>query len=401
MATFLSTPAQPTYQTKTAKTAHVAAFITTKPTFLPLKTWPTLTAKERLRQQLHLLSYQSGLSSIYARLKQASVATILMYHSIPTEQEAQWTAPENCISASTFEQQMRFLSQHRRVISLDKLIAHIKSGKPIERGTVVITFDDGYRNNFTVAAPILAKYNLPATIYLATSYVNAAQNQWVDTLYAALRTCSEYQLNLSDSNLLAPDFSASVQDSWNLGSWNLTDPLQREQAYDKLTDYLIEADVLERQTLLAEIDRQLAPRAYPPRLTLNWDEVRQIQRQYPKITLGIHTANHLDLSLHEDQTAQEMATSIEHMVSETGMPPTHFSFPYNRYTAKAQAQVAASQIASAVAVAEDPVVRSDTSLYALPRLSAPPSLLMLKSWTNGGFPDVSRKLFNRIWTIPY
>jgi len=64
MATFLSTPAQPTYQTKTAKTAHVAAFITTKPTFLPLKTWPTLTAKERLRQQLHLLSYQSGLVSL-------------------------------------------------------------------------------------------------------------------------------------------------------------------------------------------------------------------------------------------------------------------------------------------------------------------------------------------------
>ncbi len=358
-------------------------------TFLPLKTTPDLTSKERIRKLLHLLSYLSGISSLYARLRSDSVATILMYHSIPTEQEARWMDPSNCMSAKNFERQMKFLSQHRRVISIEQLAQQLEKGEPIDRGTVVITFDDGYRNNFTIAAPILAKYNLPATLYLATGYIDAEKNQWIDTLYAAFRTCSKHQLKLSSFG------------SEKLKNWNLAESTQRDHAYNEIATYLIEADVKQRQELLAEIDQQLAPKAYPPRLTLTWEEVKQLQQQYPQITLGIHTSNHLDLSVHSEQTAQEIEISIEHIAAATGVRPQHLSFPYNRYNAQAQAQVAAAKLSSAVAIADDPVVRSDTSCYALPRLVAPESMLLLRSWTNGGFPDTSKRLFGRTWTTPY
>jgi peptidoglycan/xylan/chitin deacetylase (PgdA/CDA1 family) len=368
---------------------HTSASCQQHPTFLPLNTTPELTFKERIRRGLHLLSYQSGISSLYARLQPRSVATILMYHSIPAEQEAQWMDPYNCLSAKTFENQMKFLAQHRQVISIEQLIQQLEKGEPIRRGTVVITFDDGYRNNFTIAAPILAKYNLPATIYLATGYIDTQQNQWIDTLYTAFRSASKHRLNLS---------------SWEdqrLKEWNLAEQKQREQAYSEIADYLIEADTAERLDLLNEIDQQLAPTAYPPRLTLTWDEVRQLQQQYPNITLGVHTSNHLDLSTHSEKTAQEMELSIEHMATATGIRPKHLSFPYNRYNAQAQAQVAAAQISSAVAIASDPVVRLNTSCYALPRLAAPQSMLLLRSWTNGGFPDISQRLFGHTWTTPY
>ena len=46
-----------------------------------------------------------------------------------------------------------------------------------------ITFDDGYRDNLTVAAPILEKYRLPATLFLATGYVERGETQWSDTLH--------------------------------------------------------------------------------------------------------------------------------------------------------------------------------------------------------------------------
>ncbi len=358
-------------------------------TFLPLKTAPSLTSKERIRRRLHLLSYQSGLSSLYARLQNESVATILMYHSIPSEQEAQWMDPCNCLPAKIFDQQMRFLAQRRRVISLDQLIQQLEKGEPIRRGTVVITFDDGYRNNLTIAAPILAKYNLPATLYLATGFIAAQSNQWIDTLYTAFRTASNHRLNLL---------------SWadpRLQDWDLAEPKQRENVYREISKYLIEADAVQRQELLNEIDRQLAPMARPPRLTLTWDEVRQLHQQYPNIALGVHTSNHLDLSTHTEQTAQEMELSIEQIVAATGIRPKHFSFPYNRYNAQAQAQVVAAKFSSAVAIASDPVVRLDTSCYALPRLVAPASMLLLKSWTNGGFPDFSKRFLGRTWTTPY
>ena len=360
---------------------------------LPHDTAPTYTTKERALKQLHLLLYQSGLSSLYAHLKvhikHESVASILMYHSIPSAAEIEWIDPCNSLSAEAFETQIRFLAEHRHVISLNQLVEQIENGEPIRRGSVAITFDDGYRNNLTVAAPILAKYNMPATIYLATAYVDKGESQWIDILYSAFRARSQHQLNLE---------SFSIE---SLGKWDLTDDRQRQQAYRAIAGYLIEANVECRQALLQEIDRQLTPKAYPPRLALSWDEVRVLKDKYPDITLGIHTANHLDLRTHSDQTTKEMEIAIEQMMRETGDRPEHLAFPYNRYSEQAQAQVIAAQLRSAVVATDDPIVRGDTFLYALPRLDAPKSMLLLKSWTNGGFPDISNRLLGRKWIHPF
>lgn len=355
---------------------------------LPLDTKPSLSHRERIRRLLHLTSYQSGLSSLYARLQHESVATILMYHSVPTLDESRWIDPCNSISAKAFDQQMQFLSRHRHVVSIEELVQKLEQGETIERETVAITFDDGYRNNLTVAAPILAKYNLPATIYLATGYVESGQNQWIDTLYSAFRARSQ-------NALLLAEWDSTFRD------WNLADSQQRSQAHTVLVMYLIQANVQKREALLAEIDAQLAPVAYPPRLTINWEEARSLNKQYPNITLGVHTSNHLDLSIHKDKTAEELTTSIEQMISSLGVQPKHFAFPYNRYCDEAQAQVKAAHLSSAVVANPDPVVRAHTSPHALPRLEAPKSMALLKSWTNGGFPDVSKRLFNTPWVTPY
>lgn len=231
---------------------------------LPLDTLPSLSLKDRVLKQLHLLSYWSGLSSLYARFKHEGAATILMYHSIPAAHESEWIDPCNCMTADDFEKQVAFLANSRYVVSIKQLTQQLECGEPIRKGTVAITFDDGYLNNLTVAAPILAKYNLPATLYLATSYIETGKNQWIDTLYSAFRARSQHRLMLDE-----------------LGKWTLSDKVQRQAAYAAIASYLIEASVEQRQSLLATIDSQLAPTAYPPRLTMNWDEVRQMQQQYP------------------------------------------------------------------------------------------------------------------------
>ena len=359
----------------------------------PLDTSPTFSYRERARRLLHLTAYRSGLSALHARLRSEQVATILMYHSIPTLDENRWIDPYNSLSARAFEQQMRFLALNRNVISIEQLVQKLAQQEPIERGTVVITFDDGYLNNLTVAAPILAKYTLPATIYLATNYVSDGKNQWVDTLYAAFRSRTRTSLLLTGWDNSHGEIS--FQD------WNLSDQAQCVQAHETLCMYLIQADTEDRNALLAEIDRQLQPAAYPPRLVLNWEEARVLRSHYPNITLGVHTSNHLDLSTHGDKAAAEMASSIEHMISELGDCPKHLAFPYNRYCAAAQAEAAAAGLDSAVLTEEDPVVRSTTSPYALPRLEAPKSLTMLKSWTDGGFPDVSARVMPTPWICPY
>ncbi len=97
------------------------------------------------------------------------VVPVVMYHHVePTEQQkANTTTPEN------FENQMAFLHEKGyQVITLDALIQAIKENRPLGKRTVVLTFDDGYENNYTYAWPILKKYQFPATIFIPSDFVD-------------------------------------------------------------------------------------------------------------------------------------------------------------------------------------------------------------------------------------
>lgn len=106
-------------------------------------------------------------------LRQQYVVPILMYHSISPAALA-----ENrlAVKADTFDRQMRFLKSHRyNVIPLEALVGLIKNKKKIPAKTICISSDDGYRDNYTYAFPILKKYNLPAAMFIIVSEVGRPQ----------------------------------------------------------------------------------------------------------------------------------------------------------------------------------------------------------------------------------
>ena len=93
-------------------------------------------------------------------------ASILMYHSVKRNSEHFFT-----VSPDKFRAQMEFLSkQHREVITFIELLSRMEQHR-LRGGEVVITFDDGYRDNFTDAFPILQEYNFPATIFVTTGLI--------------------------------------------------------------------------------------------------------------------------------------------------------------------------------------------------------------------------------------
>lgn len=92
-------------------------------------------------------------------------AVILMYHSI-----SDWEHFTS-VSPARFKEQMEYLAEHRYpVIALSELVRRLKAREPL-RGAVVITFDDGYRDNLTAAYPILKKYAFPATVFIETGLI--------------------------------------------------------------------------------------------------------------------------------------------------------------------------------------------------------------------------------------
>jgi len=105
--------------------------------------------------------YHLWLSSRY-------VVPILMYHRIsdgPNE--------SLCVSPDSFDRQMGYIKwRGYNVISLDELVNGIKNDKRFKHNTVVITFDDGYEDNYLRAYPVLKNCGFPATIFLISNYID-------------------------------------------------------------------------------------------------------------------------------------------------------------------------------------------------------------------------------------
>ena len=89
--------------------------------------------------------------------------SILVYHTISTRPEP--LPGDIDISPERFAQQLRWLSRWSKVVRLEETLA------PAKRGQVAITFDDGFRDNLTVALPLLEKYRLPITLFVTAGFV--------------------------------------------------------------------------------------------------------------------------------------------------------------------------------------------------------------------------------------
>jgi len=318
--------------------------------------------------------YWSGTGRIFESATRPTGAIVLMYHSIAPDAIAEFIDPRNRMSPALFDAQMAYLSRYRRVVPLSEVIDQVRSGVSPPAGTVCITFDDGYLDNLTIAAPILEKYNLPATLYLATGYIERGEAQWADSLYWLFRRRTTGSLQIPSLQCDAADLASSSS---------------RDVILKLLHRHLLETNYQERKQLLDEIERQLAPNTRQPQLTMNWDDVRTLCRRYPTFEIGGHTRNHIDLRKHYgDAASSEINGCAEDVQREIGVSPRHFSFPYGRWCNETQQMVIAMGWRSAVGISAD--VRADriSDPFAIPRVEAPQSMTELRFKTSGAYPGI-------------
>jgi len=324
------------------------------------------------RAAVEAVVHWSGLGLAFEAVAQPTGAIILMYHSIAPDNVAEFVDPPNRLSPEQFGKQMAFLNEHRRVVPLSQVVDQIASGVTPSVGTVCITFDDGYLDNLTIASPILEKYNFPATLFLATGYVERGESQWADTLHWTFRHRTSDSLQIP---LLG------------IQTTNLRSEAARAVILKKIHAYLLEATYLRRKELLNEINRQLMPEGKVPRLTLNWDDVRALCRKYPFFEIGGHTRDHIDLQKHRGELAHaEIDGCSEDIWRELGVRPRHFSFPYGRWCDETRQIVHASNWQSAVGINIKTRVDNTIDKFSIPRVEAPRTMTDLRFKTSGAYP---------------
>jgi len=99
-------------------------------------------------------------------------ARILAYHGVDDREEPRLNFDGFHVRPEVFEQHLRTLAGHYSVVRLSEFAERFQRGEPPPSRAVAITFDDGYLNNMTHAAPLLNKYGLPATFFVTSGFVD-------------------------------------------------------------------------------------------------------------------------------------------------------------------------------------------------------------------------------------
>jgi peptidoglycan/xylan/chitin deacetylase (PgdA/CDA1 family) len=219
------------------------------------------------------------------------------------------------VRLSDFEKQIQFLSKIFRMITISQLLEEINSDT-LQPNTICVTFDDGYRDNYLYAYPILKKYEVPATIFLATGAIGNSTLLWHDQVLRALR-CTRLQ------NLEWPNGSNrqwpldSVQSRLNFAFTFLASLKQKRPE--------------KRDQEIANLHRMCAVDHTEPRSNemLSWQDVRDMHEN--GIAFGAHTVTHPILSLlDEREITFEVSQSKQAIEKKLNTNIDVFAYPNGR-----------------------------------------------------------------------
>ena len=197
-------------------------------------------------------------------------------------------------------------------ISIDELIDEIKFGG-IPKKTIVLTFDDGYRDNYSEAFPLLKTHDCPFCIYVTTGFIEKSIIPWWYKLENVLSNYEE--IKTPDSSYY---LTRTIKEK-NSAFLNIRKNLMTN--YESFTIFNNWLDQLYKY----------GQNKSDERLFMNWDEIRDLSKS-KLVTIGAHTDTHPVLSHLDDQTAiKEIKLSRDVLQSRINREIRHFAYPFGEF----------------------------------------------------------------------
>ncbi len=239
-------------------------------------------------------------------------AAILMYHSVLPDPSLRADSLGGIThSEPVFRAQMELLARHFHPISLDEAIKHIRSGDDFPKRSVIVSFDDGYADNYEVAMPILNQAGVPATFYVTVDCVETRRLPWPSRLRFAFRNMRHSQWSDSRGKI-----------------WTLNRPTERGEAFVSSCDICCQLSGEAQETFVSRVERELGTSmpSQPGSLMMTYDQLRMLSRNGH--TVGSHTMTHPNMAyLKEDEAGRELTESKRRLELHLEAPIRHFSYP--------------------------------------------------------------------------
>lgn len=235
-------------------------------------------------------------------------AQILVYHQVNDGGDPYYGG----IPTALFDRQMEYLAAHFRVFPMRDLARGLADGS-LPPNAAAVTLDDGYRDNYVHALPILKRHAIPATIFLATSAIGSDRALWHDEVFSAFRE--------TRAPSLRPFGPRGIEGT-------LASVPERLGVQRRVLGYLRAAPDAERAEAIARLREALGVGPMPPvpGLMLSWEEARAMSRE--GIRFGSHTASHPILSRVDAARARrELIESKAVIERELDAPVDGFAYP--------------------------------------------------------------------------
>lgn len=282
------------------------------------------------RYILASILFYSGINALYSLLFRRNQAVVLMYHRVldSTDLFSFYVQPGVYVTKKTFEMQMQYLSNRYHVISFEELIEDLKKGVAIRRNTCVITFDDGWRDTYTHASPVLNKYGLPATVFLVSDYIGSKQWFWPERVSFLLTRFFAKSHVGGIPRLSLPELE-QIGRSMLLTDRNSTPAQKIEIIIEKMKGFDNEL----REKVISELENLFHSKngyMLSEPLLLGWNEIAQLSSS--RITFGSHSKTHAILTqVPEQELAEEIVTSKEEIEAHLPLPCLAFCYPNGNY----------------------------------------------------------------------
>ena len=319
-----------------------------------------------IKQAVATLFYKFGI--IRPTVRRENGFLIMMYHRVLDRDDPEYadTPPGLAVTTEVFEHQVRFLKRHFQPISMTELVTHLREGTPLPSQAVVISFDDGWRDNYVNALPILKELGLPAIMYLTTDFIGTCNLMWFDRVGRLLQRQALSYAQIAEA---IDRVAAEHPEAAAAQSLKSADVLALNNNLALLMDYLKK---LTPRLLYAAVDAMEdvagvsgKPSSGSP-VMVNWDEVRDMQAN--GIEFGSHGCSHTIMPRMETADLKRELIESKAIIEEhTGQPITLLAYPNGDYDDRVVKLVAEAGYVSAVTTWGD---RSDTGLniLAIPRI---------------------------------
>jgi peptidoglycan/xylan/chitin deacetylase (PgdA/CDA1 family) len=315
-----------------------------------------------MNQQFFDVSFALRLDRLFASINRAR-PIVLVFHGVTAEAPGSiYNYEGSHLYTPVFRRLVERLSERYRFVSLDQIVDWLERRTPLPERALAITFDDGYRNVLTQAAPILHDMGAPATVFVATDFVAGGRMLWPDRLIGALASTTKTSLALT-WNGTKTAFPVG-------GDTEKIHTSERIRALCKSLPDDRRNELVDRVVELLGVDEVDTADTWDDFRPLDADDMKRLLEL--RITIGSHTCSHPIVAQCTPEKMRGELTRSKRIIEDmTGAPCTAFGYPNGGpgdFNADTRREVAAAGYRCAVTTIKERVA-ADQDPYEIPRYS--------------------------------